>query len=113
MTKKGKEFIFADNVNSSYGAFLGLNLKDLVRLVPSFLISVLLLAIPPYTVTFLGVKLFLFFLINVAAIAIAVSRPVKYRSNITLQQYLSFKQQYQNRQKLFYVRPIRKAGEER
>ena len=112
MAKKGKEFIFADNVNSSYGAFFGLNLKDLVSLAPSFLLSVLLLAVPPYTLVFMGIKLFLFFLINVAAIAIKVSRPVRYRSNITLQQYLIFKRQYQNRQKLYYIRPVRKAGEE-
>ncbi|MDE1548533.1 conjugal transfer protein [Jeotgalibaca caeni] len=113
MAKKGKEFIFADNVNASYGAFFGLNLKDLVSLVPSFILSLLLLAIPPYTLIFMGIKLFLFFLINVGAIAIKVSRPVKYRSNITLHRYLSFKKQYQNRQKLFYIRPVQKAGDGR
>lgn len=111
MAKKGKEFIFADNVNASYGAFFGLNLKDLAGLVPSFLLSLLVLAVPPYTVLFMGIKLFLFFFINVAAIAIKVSRPVKYRSNITLQQYLTFKKGYQNRQKRYYIRPVRKAGE--
>ena len=111
MAKKGKEFIFADNVNASYGAFFGLNLKDLAGLVPSFFLSLLVLAVPPYTVLFMGIKLFLFFFINVAAIAIKVSRPVKYRNNITLQQYLTFKKGYQNRQKRYYIRPVRKVGE--
>lgn len=111
MAKKGKEFIFADNVNASYGAFFGLNLKDLAGLVPSFFLSLLVLAVPPYTVLFMGIKLFLFFFINVAAIAIKVSRPVKYRNNITLQRYLGFKKDYQNRQKLYYIRPVKKAGE--
>ena len=105
MAKKGKEFIFPDNVNSTYGAFLGLSLKELATYVlPISVFGLVLLAIPPYNLWLLGVKLIIILLLLTLAFALISAKPVKHRQNITMQDYLTHKKSYRFRQKRFYIK---------
>lgn len=102
---KGKKFIFPENVESGYGIFLGITLKELLfYLVPPVVVGLIVIALPPHNVWLLLFKLMLLLIVLIIILAFLSSRPVRHRPNIRFQDYLKLRNQFTNRQKLFYVR---------
>ncbi|MBC1228615.1 conjugal transfer protein [Listeria booriae] len=102
-TKKGKEFIFPENVESKYGIFLGLGIMELLKyILPVAFGGILFIAIPPYNIGWLITKILMVLFMVVIAFGLLAARPVKARPNIRIQDDLKMKSQYKKRQKVFY-----------
>ncbi|CAM3758968.1 hypothetical protein [Bacillus inaquosorum] len=107
--KKGKEFIFPDNVESGYNLIKGVTVKGFFTVfLPFLLVGIIIVSIPPYSMVFVLIRVFVAFIIATVGLAITVARPVKSRRNITVVQYMKHVQSYNRRQKLFYIEPKRK-----
>lgn len=101
--RESKKFVFPENVNSSYGVFLGLSLKELaVYILPVLLMGVVLFALPPYTIRPTLIKGTVLIIFLTIVLAVISSRPVAYRNNIKLVQHMQMKRNYKNRQHLFF-----------
>jgi len=99
-----KKFTFPENVNKSYDVFLGLGVRDIVLFIaPIAVIGIISFFIPPQTVTSTIVKLLVTTVLLTIVIAVLTSKPVKYRNNIRLTQYLKMRKAYDNRQKLYFI----------
>lgn len=108
-SREPKKFIFPENVSSEYGAVLGLTLKEiLIYIIPLLGLSVLFLAIPPYSIYWVLGKLFIILLVVTTVIAVITSSPVKNRGNVKLLKHLKMKQKYNKRQRLYYKAPREK-----
>lgn len=104
--RKGKTFVFPDNVERSYNIVKGLSLINFFRFVlPAVIISAVILIIPPYTIGFMMIKLFFVALLLLGSFTFAVLRPISTRPNITYSSYLNRILQYNNRQKMFFMKP--------
>lgn len=102
-SREAKKFIFPENVSSEYGAVLGLTLKEIfIYVFPLLGLSILFLAIPPYSVVWVFGKVLIILLIVTTVIAVITSSPVKSRGNVKLLKHLKMKQKYSKRQKLYY-----------
>lgn len=102
---KGKKFVFPENVESGYGIFLGITLKELVLyLAPPIVVGLIVVALPPHNVWLMLFKLMLLLIVLIIILAFLSSRPIRHRPNIRFQDYLKLRNQYGSRQKLFYVR---------
>lgn len=103
--QKGKKFIFPENVESGYGIFLGITLRELaIYLLPPVVIGFIILALPPHNVWLMLFKLMLILIVLIMILAFLSSRPIRYRQNIRFQDYLKLRTDYKHRQKLFYTR---------
>ena len=103
--QKGKKFVFPENVESGYGIFLGITLRELaIYLLPPVVIGFIILAIPPHNVWLMLFKLMLILIVLIMILAFLSSRPIRYRQNIRFQDYLKLQTDYKQRQKLFYTR---------
>lgn len=112
--KKGKIFIFPDNVESGYNLIKGVTVKSFFTVfLPFLLVGVVVVIIPPYSITIVLIRLFIALLIVTVGLAITVARPIKSRQNITVVQHLKFLQSYNRRQKLFYIVPKKKEVDTR
>ena len=101
--RESKKFVFPENVNSSYGVFLGLSLKELaVYVLPVLLVGVILFIIPPYTIKPILTKATVLIILLTIVLDVVSSRPVAYRNNIKLVQHMQMKRNYKNRQHLFF-----------
>jgi len=110
-SKKGKEFIFPDNVESGYNLIKGVTVKTFFTvLLPFIIVGALILAIPPYSLVFMLIKGFISLIIVTIAFSVVVSRPVKSRENITVMHHLRFLKEYNDRQKLFYISPKKRGS---
>ncbi|GEQ33600.1 conjugal transfer protein [Marinilactibacillus psychrotolerans] len=102
-SREAKKFVFPENVSSEYGAVLGLTLKEvLIYVLPLLVLSVIFLAIPPYTVFWVFGKVLTILFVVTTVIAIITSSPVKSRGNVKLLKHLKMKQKYGKRQRLYY-----------
>ncbi|MGN7410580.1 hypothetical protein [Sporosarcina sp. SAFN-010] len=103
--QKGKKFVFPENVESGYGIFLGITLRELaIYLLPPVVIGFIVLALPPHNVWLMLFKLMLILIVLIMILAFLSSRPIRYRQNIRFQDYLKLRTNYKQRQKLFYTR---------
>lgn len=108
-SRKGKTFVFPDNVDKSYHLVKGLSLINFFKyILPSIVIAVIVLLIPPYTMGFLIVKMFFAALLMLGAFTFAVLRPISSRQNITYSNYLIRIFEYNSRQKMFFIKPNKK-----
>lgn len=103
--KKGKEFLFGDNVTNKYGVAFGLGLIDLIKVlsIPTA-ITLLLFILPPYTLMFFLIKVFIALVLFTVTLALITTKPVNARPNISLKSDLELKHRYGKRQRLFYKR---------
>ncbi|AND86332.1 hypothetical protein GTH52_14970 (plasmid) [Clostridium tyrobutyricum] len=110
--REGKKFIFPRNVESSYNLIPGLTGIDAIKYVSiPLLISVVILAIPPYSILGLWiVKALLAVALLAGGFILAIARPVKYRNNIRCVEYLKNILSFYSRQKMFFLKP-KKRGE--
>ncbi|MFB6803345.1 hypothetical protein ACFCVU_19570 [Peribacillus butanolivorans] len=104
-SRKGKTFVFPDNVDRSYNIVKGLSLMNFFRFIlPAVVISAIILLIPPYSLGFMMIKLFFMALLLLGSFTFAVLRPISSRPNITYSSYLKRIIDYNNRQKMFFIK---------
>ena len=102
---KGKKFVFPENVESGYGIFLGITLKELLLyLMPPIVIGLIIVALPPHNVWLMLFKFMLLLIVLIIILAFLSSRPIRHRPNIRFQDYVKLRNQFMSRQKLFYIR---------
>ena len=109
-TKKDeKTFVFPENVDSSYGVFLGLSVKELlVYVLPMVIVGLIVLFLPPHTFKFMLFKATVVIFLITILLAVLSSRPVSYRNNVRLIPHLQMKAKYQSRQHLFYKKAVKR-----
>lgn len=101
--KKGKEFIFPENVDNKYGIWKGYTLMDFVAIIiPSLIVGLIFIAIPPHGVVWLILKVAIVSILEVGVFGVITVRPVKARPNVTLRSHLQMKGAYSKRQHLFF-----------
>ncbi|MDQ1005408.1 hypothetical protein QFZ28_005986 [Neobacillus niacini] len=104
--RKGKTFVFPDNVDRSYNIVKGLSIGNFFKFIlPAVVIAAVILLIPPYSLGFTMVKMFFVALLLLVSFTFAVLRPITSRPNITYSNYLKRVFQYNSRQKLFFMKP--------
>lgn len=108
--KKGKEFIFPENVEKEYGVWRDYTLKDIGYLALTVGAGLAFVAVPPYGVYFTVFKIVLVIIAMTIVMAILTIRPVAARKNIKVRDNFKLKRRYANGQKLFYLKP-KKRGE--
>ena len=104
--RKGKEFIFPENVDKNYGVFKGLTLKEVAVILFSFIIcSIVVFILPPRNIILILIKIPLIMIpVMFTVIYAIVGRPVKHRPNIKWLSHRRMKKQYDKRQHLFFVK---------
>ncbi|MBV4420411.1 hypothetical protein KM800_13955 [Clostridium tyrobutyricum] len=105
--REGKRFIFPRNVESGYNLIPGLTGMDAVKYISiPLLISVLIIAVPPYSVAAIWiVKAILAILFIACGFIVAIARPVRYRSNIRCVEHIRTILSFYSRQKIFFLKP--------
>lgn len=103
--KKGKEFIFPENVDMKFGIWKDYTLKDFGVIGLSALIGLAFVGIPPYGLIFVTIKLFVVILAMTCVMAILTIKPIKARKNIRVRDYLRMRSKYSKGQKLYYLAP--------
>ncbi|MDR4950462.1 hypothetical protein [Neobacillus cucumis] len=104
--RKGKTFVFPDNVDRSYNIVKGLSLSNFLKFIlPAVILAAVILLIPPYSMGFMMVKMFFVSLLLLLSFIFAVLRPITSRPNITYSNYLKLITNYNSRQKLFFTKP--------
>ncbi|MED1469800.1 hypothetical protein [Bacillus salipaludis] len=107
--RKGKTFVFPENVDKSYNLVKGLSVGNFLKyILPAVVISAIFLLIPPYSLGFMMIKLFFVSMVMLGSFTFAVLRPISSRPNITYSQYLRLIFQYNSRQKLFFMKPYKR-----
>ncbi|MDQ6600901.1 hypothetical protein [Bacillus salipaludis] len=107
--RKGKTFVFPENVDKSYNIVKGLSVGNFLKFIlPAVVISAIFLLIPPYSLGFMMIKLFFVSMVMLGSFTFAVLRPISSRPNITYSQYLGLIFQYNSRQKLFFMKPYKR-----
>ncbi|KGX85183.1 hypothetical protein [Pontibacillus litoralis] len=105
--KKGREWFFPKNVDNQYKVFANMTLKEIVYfLLPAFLLSGGLAAIPPYNSwLFWIIKAIFIILIILIPVVYIHYRPVKHRDNIRAKDYIKEVLEYQKKKKLYFMKP--------
>lgn len=104
-SRKGKTFVFPDNVDRSYNIVKGLSIGNFFKFVlPAIVIAAFILLIPPYSLGFTMIKMFFVALLLLCSFTFAVLRPITSRPNITYSNYLKRVFHYNSRQKLFFMK---------
>lgn len=107
--KKGKEFIFPENVNKDFGVWHGFTLKDIMILLSVLAIGLLLFFIPPYnSLIWLFIKIVIVAIAMTFVMAILSVRPIKSRRNIKVSDIYKIRKKYRNSQKLYFIAPQKK-----
>jgi hypothetical protein len=103
--RKGKMFVFPDNVDRSYNIVKGLSIGNFFKFIlPAVVIAAGILLIPPYSLGFMMVKMFFVALLLLGSFIFAVLRPITSRPNITYSNYMKLIFNYNSRQKLFFMK---------
>lgn len=79
--KKGKEFIFPENVDKDYGIWKDYTLKDFGYAALAGLVGLIFIAIPPYGLILVLIKIVIVVLAMTIVMAILTIRPVAARKN--------------------------------
>lgn len=105
--KRGRKWFFPKNVDNQYKVFANMTLKEIIfYIVPAFLISIGIAAIPPYnSIIFWLIKSFFIVFIITIPVVYVNYRPIKYRDNIRSKDYIEEFIEYQKKQKIYFVKP--------
>lgn len=109
--KKGKEFVFPENVNKDYGVWKGLTVKDISILVIVLLIGALLYLIPPKSFIFVCIKTLIIAIAVTVVMAFLIMKPIKSRKNISFKDIFNIRKKYDKSQKRYYIAPKKKRGD--
>ena len=112
-SKKGRRWFFPKNVDKEYKIFANMTLKELlIYVLPAFIISIIIAAIPPYSsVLFWIIKCVFILFIIVIPVFYANYRPVSERDNIRTNDLIKEYIQYKNLQKIYFIKPKKKTWE--
>src|SRR5699024_46998 len=101
-----KKFIFPENVDSSYGIFLGLSLRELlIYVLQIFIVGIVFVTLPPHGLYHIITKIIIEVIIMTINLAELSTRPVRYKNNKRLKPHLKMKAKYNSRQHLFFKKP--------
>ena len=103
--KKGKEFIFPENVDKDYGIWKDYTLKDFGYGILTLLVGLAFVAVPPYGIIFILGKIVIVVIAMTVVMAILTIKPISSRRNIRVRDYLKTRRQYNASQKLFFLKP--------
>ncbi|MCB2293684.1 hypothetical protein LGK95_09120 [Clostridium algoriphilum] len=105
--RTGKRFFFPGNVEKGYNIVQGLSVTDVAKfIVPSLLLSTIIVVIPPYSSVFFWIIKGIFdCLILCTGFVMAILRPIKNRSNIKCLDYIKMRISFLNKQKMYYIKP--------
>ncbi|WP_079707722.1 hypothetical protein [Paraliobacillus ryukyuensis] len=108
--KRGRKWFFPQNVDSQYKIFGSITLKELLVLViPAFIVSIIIGAIPPYSSwVFWIIKSLFIVAIIIIPVVFVNYRPVKHRNNIRAKDHLKELLEYRKKKKTYFVRPKNK-----
>lgn len=118
-SKKGKKFIFPENVNSGYGVWKGITLGYfLINILPTILIGIIIVFLIPPNQLFpapynyiIGITKAVIVIIGVVIrLAFITSSPVSSRPNITYSRHKKLVKDYKKRQKLLYMKKKSERG---
>src|SRR5699024_7514461 len=109
-----KKFIFPENVDSSYGIFLGLSLRELlIYVLPIFILGIVFVTLPPHGLYPILTKAIIVVLIMTVILAVLSTRPDKYRNNVRLIPHLQMKAKYKSRQHVYFKKQKNRQEERR
>jgi len=105
--RMGKKFFFPSNVEKGYNIVQGLSVIDAFKyIVPSFIVSIIIIAMPPYTSVFFWIlKAIVDCFVLSLGIIMAVLKPITSRSNIKCLDYIKMRISYIGKQKMYYIKP--------
>lgn len=101
--RKGKEFIFPENVSKEYSLWKDYTLKDFGIIIITLLICIIFIFLPPFNIYFILAKVILTTIVMTVVLAVLTLRPVKSRKNITQLQHFRMKKKYDKSQKLYFL----------
>ena len=107
--KKGKEFIFPENVDNDYGIWKDYTLKDFGVAGLAGLVGLIFIAIPPYGLILVLIKIVIVVLAMTIVMAILTIKPISSRKNIKVRDHLRLKRKYSHSQKLYYLKPQKRG----
>src|SRR5699024_5124700 len=101
-----KKFIYPENVDSSYGIFVGLCLRELlIYVLRIFIVGFVFVTLPPHGLYHIKTKVIIVVLIMTIILAVLSTSPVRYRNNERFIPHLKMKAKYNSRQHLFFKKP--------
>ena len=103
--KKGKEFIFPENVDKDYGIWKDYTLKDFGYGILTLLCGLVFIVLPPYPLFFVLGKIIIVVIAMTVVMAILTIKPISSRKNIKVRDHLRLKRKYSHSQKLYYLKP--------
>ena len=109
--KKGKEFVFPENVNKDFGVWHGFTLKDIGVMLGVLAIGLLLFLIPPYNLLLVIIKIVIVAVAMTIVMAILSIKPIKSRKNIKMSDLHKIRKAYRKSQKLYYIAPKKKRDD--
>ena len=107
--KKGKEFIFPENVDKDYGIWKDYTLKDFGYMALTGGLGLLFIILPPYNLILVLTKIVIVVLAMTIVMAILTIKPVNARKNIKVRDYLKTRSQYAKSQKLYFLKPQKRG----
>lgn len=110
--KKGKEFIFPENVDKDYGIWKDYTLKDFGYMALTGGLGLLFIILPPYNLILVLTKIVIVVLAMTIVMAILTIKPVNARKNIKVRDYLKTRSQYAKSQKLYFLKPQKQGDME-
>lgn len=109
--KKGKEFVFPENVNKDFGVWHGFTLKEIGIMLIVLAVGLLLFLIPPYNLILVAIKIVIVAVAMTFVMAILSIKPIKSRKNISQSKNFKIRRQYNKSQKLYYIAPQKKRDD--
>lgn len=103
--KKGKEFIFPENVEKDYGIWKDYTLKDFGYVGLALVVGLVFIAIPPFGLILISGKIIIVVIAMTIVMAILTIKPIASRRNIKVRDYLKMKQRYSHSQKIYFLKP--------
>ena len=107
--KKGKEFIFPENVDKDYGIWKDYTLKDFGYGILTLLCGLVFIVLPPYPLFFVLGKIIIVVIAMTVVMAILTIKPISSRKNIKVRDHLRLKRKYSHSQKLYYLKPQKRG----
>lgn len=107
--KKGKEFIFPENVDKDYGIWKDYTLKDFGYGILTLLCGLVFIVLPPYPLFFVLGKIIIVVIAMTVVMAILTIKPISSRKNIKVRDHLRLKRKYSHSQKLYYLKPQKRV----
>ncbi|AUJ31011.1 MAG: conjugal transfer protein [Liquorilactobacillus hordei] len=105
MKRRGKEFIFPENVNKNYGVWKDYTVADIGWIILAVIVAVIIVVLPPTGIAFILFKICLGVIGVTIVMAVLTIRPVTSRKNIKVRDLYRIRKKYYQSQKRYYLAP--------